>query len=126
MKYSQDILNCGYWLDVGTRKPLQILHGDGCVTGGRPGLQNRVCGTNPVTGGFDSYTSPPHLIINFKILILLHNWTKTTVNVNGGAIDIGPGIRRQKSGNIGEFLCGAKPAHTYAQLISRLCIPVFK
>jgi len=26
---------------------------------GAPVFQNRVCGTNPVTGGFDSYTSPP-------------------------------------------------------------------
>ena len=41
VKYSQDIHNCGYWLDADTRNPLQILHGDGCVTGGRPGLQNR-------------------------------------------------------------------------------------
>ena len=41
VKYSQDIHNCRYWLDAGTRNPLQILHGDGCVTGGRPGLQNR-------------------------------------------------------------------------------------
>jgi len=36
-----DVHSCGYWLDAGTHNPLQILHGDGCVTGGRPGLQNR-------------------------------------------------------------------------------------
>ena len=55
----QNYHNCVNRQDAGSRNPLQILHGDGCVTGGRPGLQNRVCGTNPVTGGFDSYTSPP-------------------------------------------------------------------
>ena len=39
------------------------IPGGGCVTGGRPGLQNRACGTNPVAGGFDSHTLPPgHLI----------------------------------------------------------------
>jgi len=37
------------------------LEGDGCVTGGRPGLQTRVCGTNTVVDRFDSYTSPPIL-----------------------------------------------------------------
>ena len=36
-----DVHSCGYRLDAVTRNPLQILHGDGCVTGGRPGLQNR-------------------------------------------------------------------------------------
>jgi len=41
VKYSQDIHNCGYRLDAGSRNPLQILNGDGGVTGGRPGLQNR-------------------------------------------------------------------------------------
>jgi len=38
---------------------LYHLHGDGCVTGGRPGLQTRACGTNTVVDRFDSYTSPP-------------------------------------------------------------------
>ncbi|SVE39856.1 uncharacterized protein METZ01_LOCUS492710, partial [marine metagenome] len=33
--------------------------GDGCVTGGRPGLQTRACGANTVVDRFDSYTSPP-------------------------------------------------------------------
>jgi len=35
------------------------LHGDGCVTGGRPGLQTRAWGTNTVPDRFDSYASPP-------------------------------------------------------------------
>ena len=37
----QNYHNCRNRLDAGSRNPLQILHGDGCVTGGRPGLQNR-------------------------------------------------------------------------------------
>ena len=37
----QNYHNCGNRQDAGSRNPLQILHGDGCVTGGRPGLQNR-------------------------------------------------------------------------------------
>ena len=41
------------------------LYGDGCVTGGRPGLQTRACGTNTVVDRFDSYTSPP----DFEIII---------------------------------------------------------
>ena len=39
---------------------LCLLYGDGCVTGGRPGLQTRACGTNTVVDRFDSYTSPPY------------------------------------------------------------------
>ena len=38
---------------------ISYLYGDGCVTGGRPGLQTRACGTNTVVDRFDSYTSPP-------------------------------------------------------------------
>ena len=34
-------------------------NGDECVTGGHPGLQTRVYGTNTTVDRFDSYTSPP-------------------------------------------------------------------
>ena len=40
-----------------------IIYGDGCVTGGRPGLQTRVYGTNTVVDRFDSYTSPPPQVL---------------------------------------------------------------
>jgi len=46
------------WMNFGIIK-LCHLYGDGCVTGGRPGLQTRACGTNTVVDRFDSYTSPP-------------------------------------------------------------------
>ena len=36
--------------------------------------------------------------------------------INSGATDIGTGIRSQKCGDIGKFLCGAEPAYTYSQL----------
>ena len=56
------------WMNFGIIT-LCHLYGDGCVTGGRPGLQTRVCGTNTVVDRFDSYTSPPTYLnhnLNYK------------------------------------------------------------
>jgi len=47
-------------------------NGDGCVTGGRPGLQTRACGTNTVVDRFDSYTSPPTCIGKNSLTVQLN------------------------------------------------------
>ena len=73
---------------LGTASSLYIpLDGDGWGTGGPPGLQTRVFGTNPVMGRFDSYASPPFpsdqvvRLICWKTSFGL-NWFKNTFVIN--------------------------------------------
>ena len=56
------------------------LHGDGCVTGGRPGLQTRACGTNTVVDRFDSYTSPPYFFPVSSITILFYQYISASIS----------------------------------------------
>ena len=56
------------------------LYGDGCVTGGRPGLQTRACGTNTVVDRFDSYTSPPYFIPAPSITILFYQYISASIS----------------------------------------------
>ena len=56
------------------------LYGDGCVTGGRPGLQTRACGTNTVVDRFDSYTSPPYFSPAPSITILFYQYISASIS----------------------------------------------
>ena len=56
------------------------LYGDGCVTGGRPGLQTRACGTNTVVDRFDSYTSPPYFFPAHSITILFYQYISISIS----------------------------------------------
>jgi len=67
------------WMNFGMIK-LCHLHGDGCVTGGRPGLQTRACGTNTVVDRFDSYTSPPYFFPVPSITILFYQYISAISN----------------------------------------------
>ena len=56
------------------------MNGDGCVTGGRPGLQTRVYGTNTVVDRFDSYTSPPYFFPAPSITIPFYQYISASIS----------------------------------------------